>query len=39
VARVSYGPWTQRVALTALRDAALMLYAGGALPEGTQTLN
>jgi 2-methylisocitrate lyase-like PEP mutase family enzyme len=39
VARVSYGPWTQRVALTALRDTALALYAGGALPEGTQQLN
>jgi 2-methylisocitrate lyase-like PEP mutase family enzyme len=39
VARVSYGPWTQRVALTALRDSALELYAGGALPEGTQQLN
>ncbi|MGO4533936.1 isocitrate lyase/PEP mutase family protein [Leifsonia sp. 2MCAF36] len=39
VARVSYGPWTQRVALTALRNSALELYAGGALPPGTQTLN
>ncbi|ANF32293.1 phosphonomutase [Leifsonia xyli] len=39
VARVSYGPWTQRVALTALRNSALELYAGGALPEGTQPLN
>lgn len=39
VARVSYGPWTQRVALTALRDTALELYAGGALPQGTQQLN
>ncbi|MEV8213709.1 isocitrate lyase/phosphoenolpyruvate mutase family protein [Leifsonia sp. NPDC077715] len=39
VARVSYGPWTQRVALTALRNSALELYAGGALPEGTQQLN
>lgn len=39
VARVSYGPWTQRVALTTLRDSALELYAGGALPEGTQPLN
>ncbi|WP_431246225.1 isocitrate lyase/PEP mutase family protein [Leifsonia xyli] len=39
VARVSYGPWTQRVALTALRDTAARLYAGGALPEGTQALN
>jgi len=39
VARVSYGPWTQRVALTALREAALELYAGGSLPLGTQPLN
>ncbi|GAA1441774.1 isocitrate lyase/PEP mutase family protein [Leifsonia poae] len=39
VARVSYGPWTQRVALTALQDAARELYAGGALPEGTRPLN
>ena len=39
VARVSYGPWTQRVALTALRNSALELYAGGALPEGTEALN
>ena len=39
VARISYGPWTQRVALTALQDAATALYAGGALPEGTRPLN
>jgi 2-methylisocitrate lyase-like PEP mutase family enzyme len=39
VARISYGPWTQRVALTALQDAASQLYAGGALPEGTRPLN
>lgn len=39
VARISYGPWTQRVALTALADAAGELYAGGALPEGTRPLN
>jgi 2-methylisocitrate lyase-like PEP mutase family enzyme len=39
VARVSYGPWTQRVALTALRNTALELYAGGSLPHGTQQLN
>jgi 2-methylisocitrate lyase-like PEP mutase family enzyme len=39
LARVSYGPWTQRVALTALQDAATALYAGGALPEGTRPLN
>ena len=39
VARVSTGPYTQRVALTALQDAATALYAGGALPEGTRPLN
>jgi 2-methylisocitrate lyase-like PEP mutase family enzyme len=39
VARVSTGPFTQRVALTALQDAAVELFAGGALPEGTRALN
>lgn len=39
VARVSTGPFTQRVALTALQDAAGALFAGGALPEGTRALN
>ncbi len=39
VARMSYGPWTQRVALTAYADLAADLYAGGALPEGTRPLN
>lgn len=39
VARVSYGPWTQRVALTALRHAAQNLSAGGVLPDGTLLLN
>lgn len=39
VARISYGPWTQRVALTALADAATSLMNNGALPEGTRTLN
>ncbi len=39
VARVSTGPFTQRVALTALQDAATELFAGGALPEGTRALN
>ena len=39
VARISYGPWTQRVALTALADTAAALMAGGALPEGTRPLN
>lgn len=39
VARVSTGPFTQRVALTALQDAAAELFAGGTLPEGTRPLN
>jgi 2-methylisocitrate lyase-like PEP mutase family enzyme len=39
VARVSTGPFTQRVALTALQDAVTELVAGGALPQGTRALN
>ena len=39
VARISYGPWTQRVALTALADLTADLLGGGALPEGTRPLN
>lgn len=39
VARVSTGPFTQRVALTALQDAARELFAGGTLPAGTRALN
>lgn len=39
VARISYGPWSQRVALTALQDAASALYAGGVLPGGVRVLN
>jgi 2-methylisocitrate lyase-like PEP mutase family enzyme len=39
VARVSTGPFTQRVALTALQDATVGLVAGGTLPEGTRPLN
>jgi 2-methylisocitrate lyase-like PEP mutase family enzyme len=39
VARVSTGPFTQRVALTALQDAAAELLAGGSLPQGTRALN
>ncbi|PPK95342.1 2-methylisocitrate lyase-like PEP mutase family enzyme [Kineococcus xinjiangensis] len=38
VARVSYGPWPQRVALTALAEAGESILAGGALPEGTRLL-
>jgi 2-methylisocitrate lyase-like PEP mutase family enzyme len=39
VCRVSTGPFTQRVALTALQDATIELVAGGALPPGTRALN
>ena len=39
VARVSTGPFTQRVALTALQDATAALLAGGTLPAGTRPLN
>lgn len=39
VSRISYGPWTQRVALTALADAAADLLANGQLPAGTRPLN
>lgn len=39
VARLSTGPFTQRVALTALQDAAAALFAGGTLPPGTRALN
>ncbi|MFL6050206.1 MAG: isocitrate lyase/phosphoenolpyruvate mutase family protein, partial [Gaiellales bacterium] len=33
VARISFGPWTQRLALTALLDAGADLLAGGSLPD------
>jgi hypothetical protein len=36
---VSTGPFTQRVALTALQDAVAGMVAGGTLPEGTRALN
>jgi 2-methylisocitrate lyase-like PEP mutase family enzyme len=39
VARVSYGPWSQNVALTALADLAQDVVSGGGLPEGTRRLN
>lgn len=39
VARISYGPLTQRVALTAFQDVAAQLYADGVIPEGTRALN
>lgn len=39
VARVSFGPWSQRVALTALGNFAADVIAGGGIPEGTRPLN
>lgn len=39
VARISYGPTTQRVALGALQDLARDLYGNGVLPEGVRPLN
>jgi 2-methylisocitrate lyase-like PEP mutase family enzyme len=39
VARVSVGPWGQRIALAALADAAEVLMAGGSLPEGARILS
>ena len=39
VGRVSSGPFTQQVALTALQDAAGEVVAGGTLPPGTRRLN
>ncbi len=39
VARCSTGPFTQRVALTALQDAAREVVGGGVLPPGTRALN
>lgn len=38
VARVSYGPWAQRVALTAYAELVEAVLAGGALPEHTRVL-
>ncbi|MGK3953097.1 isocitrate lyase/PEP mutase family protein [Microbacterium sp. I2] len=39
VARVSYGPMPQRVALTALQDVAADLYRDGIIPASTRNLN
>jgi 2-methylisocitrate lyase-like PEP mutase family enzyme len=39
VARVSYGPYSQQVALTALEDLVVDVIAGGGLPEGVRRLN
>ena len=39
VARVSYGPHSQRVALTALQELVEDVHAGGGLPENMRVLN
>ena len=39
VARVSFGPFTQRLALTALANAGAAMLAGGSLPDGIRPLN
>ncbi len=39
VARISYGPLPQRVALRALRDLATDLYGTGVIPQDTPPLN
>ncbi len=39
IARISYGPTTQRVALTALQDVAIDLYADGVIPATIRSLN
>jgi 2-methylisocitrate lyase-like PEP mutase family enzyme len=39
LARVSYGPWSQNTALTALAKLAEDVYAGGGLPADTRKLN
>ncbi len=39
VARVSFGPWTQRLALTAFADFAVSAIRGGNLPDGVRPLN
>jgi 2-methylisocitrate lyase-like PEP mutase family enzyme len=39
VARVSFGPWSQRVALTALADVGADLLAGAGLPAGVRPVS
>ena len=39
VARISYGPMTQRVALTGFQDLAMDLYGDGAIPASVRELN
>lgn len=39
VARVSVGPWSQRVALTALAEVGESMLGGGSFPDGVRPLN
>ena len=39
VARVSFGPWSQNVALTALADLVAAVHDGEGIPENTRKLN
>lgn len=39
VQRASLGPWSQRIALTALANDGAALLAGGGFPSGVQALN
>lgn len=39
VARVSYGPMSQRVALTALQQLVEEIHAGGVVPSDVRALN
>ncbi len=39
VARISYGPMTQNVALTSLKRLAASLYSDGVIPDDTEKLN
>ncbi|MBZ5738807.1 isocitrate lyase/PEP mutase family protein [Nocardioides mangrovi] len=39
VARVSYGPYSQSAALTALQELVESVHAGGGLPDGLRRLN
>jgi 2-methylisocitrate lyase-like PEP mutase family enzyme len=39
IARISYGPLSQRVALLALRDLATDLYGSGVIPADLPALN
>jgi len=38
VARISFGPWIQRIALGAVVDAGTDLLAGAPLPQGARAV-